>query len=181
MVWEAYQANRNKCKNVFRICLGFLCLKFNVTCVGTPKDERGKNSWNITFSTFLSFYLFPQVWRSWSKRREETRRSYSQSFKFEARIYGYAPLLLTLRLPVWPGGSIIFQYLQHLKLDQYCHKFAKIGSAFCQVRNRQKFAKDLETFAKVFRPIWSHCNVYLPTFLSRTSHQFGNENLWRRN
>ena len=144
------------------------------------EPQKTKEERILEILLFLRFCHFT-YFHKFEAAREETRRSYSQSFKFEARIYGYAPLLLTLRLPVWPGGSIIFQYLQHLKLDQYCHKFAKIGSAFCQVRNRQKFAKDLETFAKVFRPIWSHCYVYLPTFLSRTSHQFGNENLWRRN
>ena len=35
----------------------------------------------------------------------------------------------------WLDYFSIFSHLQQWKLAQSCHKFAKVGSAFCQIRN----------------------------------------------
>ena len=60
----------------------------------------------------------------------------------------------------WLDCFSIYGHLQQRKLSQICHKFAKLSSAFCQLRNKSsKMCQDLKTVAKVaeFCQTWSHC------------------------
>ena len=44
----------------------------------------------------------------------------------------------------WLDCFSIYGHLQQRKLSQICHKFAKLGSAFCQLRNKpSKICQDL--------------------------------------
>ena len=47
-----------------------------------------------------------------------------------------------------------FGHLQQWKLVQFCNKFAKVGSTWCQLRNKPP--KNGRRLVK-FRHIWSHC------------------------
>ena len=74
----------------------------------------------------------------------------------------------------------IFGHLQQWKLAQYCHKFAKVGSLFCQIRNKpSKIGQQLVNFCqsgeilpnlvtlvvgKVHRPIEVFCPDWQITF-----------------
>ena len=74
---------------------------------------------------------------------------------------------------VWPDGDIIFQYLvhlQHWKLAQICNKFAKVGSAFCQLINMpSKFCQSGEISPNLvtLEYPWAFLPSYLRSNFSR--------------
>ena len=81
------------------------------------------------------------------------KNSLSLSLSLSLTHWHFASLNYTSSVTRWLYYLSIFCHLQQWKLAQWCHKFAKVGSAFCPIRN--KLSKIWE-IAKLHQ-IWSHC------------------------
>ena len=98
---------------------------------------------------FISFYS-RVLWQIWWMH-------------FEVGKVGHDHHIKHCKNAVWPEGSVNFQYLaigNNENLSHKCHKFAKVCSVFCQIRNKpSKICKILVNFCQSgeFCQIWSHC------------------------
>ena len=77
------------------------------------------------------------------------------------------------RVTRWLDISV-FGHFQQWKLAQWRNKFAKVDSAFCQIRNKlSKICQKVVNFCQ----IWSHCpkhiSIYMSSFKEQNFTKFG--------